>query len=518
MQVVVTGPEPSPPPPGAYFALHHNNWNDWWEWETLYSVIYHDSQRKHHVIGATKIAAMPSKMQGKQPDLPRNFDRLDDEFFSLGQDESFYTDLLALPDGAGIQFLSAINDVVVRQDLFDRYANHQAMTSSLLRNVSIASVKGQFRRIVEGRQAIQSFDVSYNEPVGEDQGEPVSIRFVVSPGSLPPTNIHVLIGRNGSGKTRLLQRMADALISDNAATSNHFASEEGLPIRESIAGVGHVSFSAFDRNAPLPEDTKSGLNVFNVGLKKVSNGADPKTGASSQKVELKGYREIEQAMGQALYLCSTKSLERWKSAVAMLESDPVFKQMNAVRLADGIDPFGLSDEAVATFRTLSSGHQIVLLTITSLVAHVEERTLVLLDEPEGHLHPPLLSALIRAVSTILTERNAFAIVATHSPVILQEVPAKCVHLVRRAESGLAISRPRTETFGENVGVLTREVFGLEVEASGFHRLISEVALSSPAEYRAIAEKFDGELGSEAVALLLSYLNTRSAGYPVALEF
>ncbi len=40
---------------------------------------------------------------------------------------------------------------------------------------------------------------------------------------------------------------------------------------------------------------------------------------------------------------------------------------------------------------MSSGHAIVLLTVTKLVARVEEKTLVLIDEPESHLHPPLLS-------------------------------------------------------------------------------------------------------------------------------
>lgn len=41
---------------------------------------------------------------------------------------------------------------------------------------------------------------------------------------------------------------------------------------------------------------------------------------------------------------------------------------------------------------MSSGHAIVLFTITRLVDTVGEKSLVLLDEPEVHLHPPLLSA------------------------------------------------------------------------------------------------------------------------------
>src|SRR5581483_11473983 len=103
---------------------------------------------------------------------------------------------------------------------------------------------------------------------------------------------------------------------------------------------------------------------------------------------------------------------------------------------------------------------------------VEERTLVLLDEPEAHLHPPLLSAFVRALSALLTNRNGVAIIATHSPVVVQEVPKNCVWKMRRSGAWVSMERPEAETFGENVGVLTREIFGLEVTKSGFHRMLA----------------------------------------------
>jgi hypothetical protein len=37
--------------------------------------------------------------------------------------------------------------------------------------------------------------------------------------------------------------------------------------------------------------------------------------------------------------------------------------------------------------------------------------------------PPLLAAMMRALSDLLVDRNGVAVVATHSPVVLQEVPA-----------------------------------------------------------------------------------------------
>ncbi len=86
----------------------------------------------------------------------------------------------------------------------------------------------------------------------------------------------------------------------------------------------------------------------------------------------------------------------------------------------------------------------MLLTITRVVETLEERSLVLLDEPEAHLHPPLLSAFIRSLSDLLVNRNGVAIVATHSPVILQEVPKSCAWRIRRIGRQAKIERPTTE--------------------------------------------------------------------------
>jgi predicted ATP-dependent endonuclease of OLD family len=161
------------------------------------------------------------------------------------------------------------------------------------------------------------------------------------------------------------------------------------------------------------------------------------------------------------------------------------------------------------FHGLSSGHKIVLLTITRLVETVEERTLVLLDEPEAHLHPPLLAAFARALSDLLIDRNGVAIVATHSPVMLQEVPKSCAWKIRRSGAKVVAERPEIETFGENVGVLTREIFGLEVTHSGFHKLLQDnIDRDSPFEQ--VVSRFGGELGGEALAILRALIAVRDS--------
>lgn len=67
-------------------------------------------------------------------------------------------------------------------------------------------------------------------------------------------------------------------------------------------------------------------------------------------------------------------------------------------------------------------------------------------------------------------------------------------------------RPSIETYGENVGVLTHEIFGLEVRRSGFHAEI-EKAVRELGTYEQVLARFGGQLGGEAKGLariLLAY--------------
>src|SRR6185437_14471839 len=183
--------------------------------------------------------------------------------------------------------------------------------------------------------------------------------------------------------------------------------------------------------------------------------------------------ELANDFSQSAKLCVIgQKAARWKQALITLQADPIFAEAEVASLA-GIEERQFGKYAAQLFRTLSSGHKVVLLTITKLVEKVEEKTLVLMDEPEAHLHPPLLSAFVRALSDLLINRNGVAIVATHSPVVLQEVPKSCAWNLRRSGAVSFVERPAVETFGENIGILTREVFGLEVTRSGFHKMLTE---------------------------------------------
>jgi hypothetical protein len=70
----------------------------------------------------------------------------------------------------------------------------------------------------------------------------------------------------------------------------------------------------------------------------------------------------------------------------------------------------------------------------------------------------------------------------------------------RSGSEVLVYRPTIETFGESIGILTSEIFGLEVVESGFHQFISDLANKHPTYQEAIGA-LDGKLGSVGRAIL-----------------
>ena len=202
----------------------------------------------------------------------------------------------------------------------------------------------------------------------------------------------------------------------------------------------------------------------------------------------------------------------WIATMTLLNSDPIFANNGASALLSpqGTEEGELVVSAQELFSRLSSGHKVILLTLTCLVAITMERTLVLMDEPENHLHPPLLSAFVRALSALLIQKNGLAIISTHSPVILQEVPKNCIWQLYRNNTILRAVRPERETFGENVGVLINDVFGLEVTHSGFHGMLLQM-VEAGLTYEEILNKFDFRVGMEARSILRILLANREYG-------
>ena len=148
---------------------------------------------------------------------------------------------------------------------------------------------------------------------------------------------------------------------------------------------------------------------------------------------------------------------------------------------------------------------IIILSLTLLAESIYEKTIVLIDEPETHLHPPLLSTYIRALSFLLLKKNAVAIIATHSPIVLQEVPSSCVNKISRTGEDMQFDKISIESFATNTDSLIREVFGLEVIKTGFYQLIKQELADS---FDESLDKFEGQVGFLGKVLMQSLLTKK----------
>lgn len=494
---------PSEPTNQVYLIVDH--WDDWYTYNTMYSLAYVDADGEPHYIGSVKIGEVG--MTKGRANIPASFERLGETFFSLGQDVTYYEKLNQLGDDIRHEILGGLNDVALRPDIYEKVQNENVMYRSLLRDVTTASIKGQYRRLANGDSSLSHYKFTYTAAkIKNSISEPINVTFEVKPESNPPTNIHILIGRNGVGKTHLLNNMIHSLVDEQLDSDEvgYFLSDAEENREEFFANLVSVTFSAFDTAEQPAEqtDASKGIRYFCVGLRHPLS-------EDEKSLRPKSTDELLAEFVESAKACRIGSKKiRWIRAINMLESDPMFKAAEVGELAAITSEIKFKTRARYLFKKLSSGHKIILLTITRLVETVEERTLVLLDEPEGHLHPPLLSAFTRALSDLLIRRNGVALIATHSPVVLQEVPRSCVWILRRSGNEMAVDRPQLETFGENIGSLTREVFGLEVTNSGFHKMLLD-AVNEYDDYEDILQHFNGELGMEAKAIIQALLATKN---------
>jgi len=486
--VVPWGDKCSPEP--NRIVLEEDNWDDF-GLKTGYKMSFFDDFEKWVEIGFVKISNSENPKNRLEMNVEKN--RIPEGHFSLGSRE-YYEGLYGLGPEYRESILSFMNDLAYSEELWEKYKGLDVVGNSLLRSHSSAAVEGQLRRAARGGPSLEPYHFEFNFSGNNVAHELVKLDFKVEPGSHPPSNLHVVIGRNGVGKSYFLRALVKTLVLPKHRSVQYGKIRNLLTLHKEVnfSRVLYISYSAFD----FEDIVKDGQYLL-TELKEVR--------LLNSKGTPKGEKALFSEFYDYLSVCLDRSRKHlWSEALACLSSDPVFHDLEL----DSIDlpPEKAEKKAFRKlFKSLSSGHKVVLLAISSLVAFVQEKTLVLMDEPETHLHPPLLASLSRAISKLLIDRNGLAIVATHSPVLLQEVPKTCVWKMEKMANQYSAKRPGDETFGENVGTLTREVFRHEVERSGYYQMLLEVSEDAESYKDALA-LFDGQLGEEGRALLrLLYL-------------
>lgn len=433
---------------GVCVVLLRNDWNDL-NYYTEYEVYYTDDQSVKY-LGVTKILHRDSA----KPYPPSMFERLPDDYCSLGQSAEYYSEMVEfLGMEAARDLCAALNDVVAAPVLRPDWERNSGFRTSLLRMSEAATTlqsAGQyFGQTVPINQ--NSFVFSFSCSLS-GFSKRLSVELAFRGDSPLPERLTAFVGKNGTGKSGVLARLAQALSGLNP-TAGRFD-----PGRPSFTRTICCSYAVFQ---PFQVPNISSQSYLYCGLR------DREGNISSESV----WSRLEEGMR---IIVEKKRQDRWRGFVSLTDimgtavSDSFFEAERS--------------ELKGSLRTLSTGQVVVLALFTDLLAHVEKESLFLCDEPESYLHPTLLSTFLRLMHGVLEEFNSFAIVATHSPIVIQEVPSSCVRIFKREGSVPFQGELGIESFGENLTELVDRVFEVNEDDKNYKILLRKLL-----EHRTVEE-------------------------------
>jgi ABC-type lipoprotein export system ATPase subunit len=501
-------------PAYPYLELRRDLWDDYTFKTTFIPKLYLTPSRS---VDLKEVKILQRGQEGGKTQLPVGvFTQLPSRYCSLGQSYTYYETLKQLPKSLYIAILRGLRDVVYSPRLRAAFESEPGFRRSLARTGSAAralqDAPVMFRKAATNQESLQELRFSFTTNVG---GSTFEIDFDFNQSEKLPDRMNAVIGYNGSGKTQLLANLAQVSSSDPSRREEVASRLGQLDYSDSLSfgAVIAVSYSAFDtfalpgtfvrsaeRTVARQRLQASGeLNGYvYCGLRKRTNDQEIDT------LEPRGLKTIDEIVGdfrQALQLSqSPDKISMLLAALSIVSAEPSFGSIGMeAGIADG------SDALHDIFDSLSTGHKIVLNMLVQIIGHSQQRSLILIDEPESHLHPSLLAALLRALNFILRRTDSYAVIATHSPVVLQEIPQRYVRVLQRFDQETLVEEPEGETFGANIGYLTTNVFDLDSSQTDYQAVLKE--LSREMSIDEIDSLFGFGLSSQARALLLSLKNS-----------
>ena len=112
------------------------------------------------------------------------------------------------------------------------------------------------------------------------------------------------------------------------------------------------------------------------------------------------------------------------------------------------------------------------------------------------------------LNLILERYDSYAILATHSPIIIQEIPSKNILVFERIGNMSNIKKLSIESFGENLSVITKHVFKTINTEENYKVVLKN--LSNEKSFENVSAMFDDRLSLNAEIYLQScYPNEKS---------
>lgn len=435
---------------------------------------------------------------------------LPEEYFSLAREETYNNLYKNLSQQVVNEFLSEIRDIAFNLSYLDEVENTFIYDNSLIRGINTTYVKKSLHDISHNsKKRERAFDLIYEQ-------KQWIMKISSNSSSILPSNLYAIIGDNGIGKTRLLRDLVAAALNPATYKKSYYFNNEKTEFtiknRKEISSAIYISLSPFDnpdedfrklfclsdkkkqeyskiRNIAILLDRKSNELINQIlSISKSSKDADP-FGDLVRTKEKKDNLEI------------IINEFKWDDNLNVF-----FEEVN------NLQPDMLSDKKsyikkVENLRTrlfnFSSGQKYIVIILLAIVENIIEKSMLVIDEPEDFLHPPYVAALVNAISRILRKVRGIGIMATHSDVVLQELPKKCVYCLSKDKE---IKNPDIQTFAADVSLINKEVFGLELSNTGYYKILEDLAKNRREEAEKLLMTTNEELGESGRFYLTLLLN------------
>lgn len=478
--------------------LSENNWNDY-SFTTSFNVyIYLLDEIRPRTLGQLKIMYLGQEENKKtfSSDI-KGFSKLNDlrgEYCSLADSFDYYSNLRALNDEEiALDILISLRDVSYDQSLLASFEKDNCFNISLLRYSESKEILDKGGETF-GKAIIKNMKFETRIPVAENKFYDLNFNFEEYNGL--PFRINLLVGSNGVGKTQVMAKLAILLSrfagdeDENKEIENSRLSGAGfIDPRPSLYNVIAVSFNAFD-SFELPSENKDNRFRYSYcGLRDFNNS----------------YFSEGEILARIEDLTSSLAKDNSRYSFKVNTRNQVEILTKHHYLESCLRKL-IPSEAALKYTSLSAGQKIVVNILLHVLDKITPQSLLLLDEPETHLHPKLMTTLYLMIMDILEAFDSFAIIATHSPIIVQQIPSRSIQVLQRIDNEPIITKPFIECFGENLSEISRNVFQTVESDRDYKSVIDDLLNSNDNNANAVENLFDGKLGMNARIYLRSKAN------------
>ena len=343
--------------------------------------------------------------------------------------------------------------------------------------------------------------------------------FSFSSHDILPRNMAAIIGKNGVGKSRALNELTHAILGgkDNLVDECGEKPKISKVIAVCTPGETELTFpSTLENNSRVQY-----IRLSAIPGKQIGGNNEPLPlllqKLARQDIEKNSYRwDIFKRSVEELLPFDELRIVPLVPSTDRQQFSPEEYSYGNVRLIDlnkgneklRLDAARRLDRNGTLARTvngkhhpLSSGQLSFIRLAAQLCLHVSSGTLVLIDEPETHLHPHMITQFVVMLNNILEITNSIAVVATHSAYLIREVPTTQVHVITQGgDNEVYVGNPRLKTFGADVGAISNFIF----EDGAINKLIVDVAQNikdNVSLSKNWEEILGGDLSTEAIMYL-----------------